>query len=89
MVKVSVAKATEGAAPNKPAKLLGLRTSPVKANRDTTVPPTRKRMKISLIEKSHDKPLTKFFRNTIVTNAGMPARCVALGHKPQEVKKKT
>jgi hypothetical protein len=42
----SVAGATEGAAPNSPAKLFGLSTSPVSANTDTTAPPTRNRMSI-------------------------------------------
>jgi hypothetical protein len=42
-VNAKVTRATEGAAPNSPAKLLGLSTSPVRANRLTTNPPIRKR----------------------------------------------
>jgi hypothetical protein len=38
--KASVAKATEGAAPNKPAKLFGFSTSPSAENTETTSPPT-------------------------------------------------
>jgi hypothetical protein len=40
IVRLNVAKATEGAAPNKPAKLLGFSTSPRMAKNDTTDPPT-------------------------------------------------
>src|SRR3569832_1332953 len=38
-----VASATDGAAPPRPAKLLGLTTSPSKAKTDTKKPPTAKR----------------------------------------------
>src|SRR5580704_1091261 len=46
-VRARVANATEGAAPNKPAKLFGLRMSPSAENADTTVPPIRKRNSIT------------------------------------------
>jgi len=39
----NVARATDGAAPNNPAKLLGFRASPRTAKNDTTAPPTMKR----------------------------------------------
>jgi hypothetical protein len=39
----SVASATDGAAPNRPAKLFGRRMSPTVTNADTTMPPTKKR----------------------------------------------
>jgi hypothetical protein len=44
-VNPRVAKATDGAAPNRPAKLFGFSTSPRQANRETIVPPTRNRNK--------------------------------------------
>jgi hypothetical protein len=43
IVSPRVASATEGAAANKPAKLLGLRMSPRAANNDTMRPPMAKR----------------------------------------------
>jgi hypothetical protein len=43
----SVASATDGAAPNRPAKLLGRRTSLSTAKADTMTPPTRKRTRYS------------------------------------------
>src|SRR5579863_3783016 len=49
MVRVRVASATEGAAPNNPAKLLGLRTSPSTAKADTKRPPTTNLMKVSVM----------------------------------------
>lgn len=48
MVRPSVASATEGAAPNKPAKLLGFNASPRAANNDTMKPPKTNR-KISCV----------------------------------------
>jgi len=47
MVKPKVAKATEGAAPKIPAKLLGLKTSPITAKAVTNKPPMMKRMAMS------------------------------------------
>src|SRR5579884_3381508 len=43
IVSVSVARATEGAAPKMPAKLLGLNRSPMAEKSETTTPPMRKR----------------------------------------------
>src|SRR6266566_1254489 len=40
--------ATEGAAPNSPAKLFGRRISPSTAKAETTIPPARKRMRYSI-----------------------------------------
>ena len=48
IVKPSVAKATDGAAPNSPAKLLGLRVFPKVANAETKRPPTKNRNKSDL-----------------------------------------
>ena len=45
----NVARATEGAAPNRPAKLFGLKSSPSSANVETDIPPIKKRMRISFI----------------------------------------
>src|SRR5437868_15049400 len=45
----NVASATEGAAPNKPAKLFGLKTSPSSAKVETDIPPMMKRIRISFI----------------------------------------
>src|SRR5438309_989378 len=45
----NVASATEGAAPNNPAKLFGLKRSPSSANVETDIPPIKKRMRISFI----------------------------------------
>ena len=47
-----VASATDGAAPNNPAKLVGLKRPPTVANAETTSPPIRKRA-ISSIKGSH------------------------------------
>src|ERR1700730_408056 len=47
IAKPSVARAIEGAAPNNPAKLLGLNRSPIRANVETRVPPIRKRKRSS------------------------------------------
>jgi hypothetical protein len=44
-----VASATDGAAPNRPAKLFGLKRSPKRANVETDTPPIRKRINISFI----------------------------------------
>src|SRR5882724_5270783 len=49
MVRISVTSATEGAAPNSPAKLLGLRTSPRTAKAETNRPPIMKRMEVSIM----------------------------------------
>src|SRR5277367_1940003 len=49
MVRRRVASATEGAAPNSPAKLLGLRTSPNTAKADTKRPPTINLMIVSVM----------------------------------------
>lgn len=46
----SVASATDGAAPNNPAKLFGFNMSPNTANKETIVPPTRNR-KMSCVMK--------------------------------------
>src|SRR6266513_2882632 len=46
-VKQSVASATDGAAPNSPAKLFGLNRSEIRENTETTKPPIRKRRMIS------------------------------------------
>src|SRR5580700_6767662 len=43
IVSPRVASAMEGAAPNNPAKLFGLSTSPKAANAETTIPPITKR----------------------------------------------
>src|SRR5438105_1976170 len=51
-VRQRVARATEGAAPNSPAKLLGLNKSPNSANAETTAPPIRNRRKISFMANS-------------------------------------
>ena len=45
IVKASVARAIDGAAPNNPAKLFGLRIFPKVANAETKSPPTRNRNK--------------------------------------------
>jgi inorganic pyrophosphatase len=45
IVSMSVASATEGAAPNKPAKLFGRKTSPTIAKSDTMSPPNKNRSK--------------------------------------------
>ena len=45
--RAKVARATEGAAPNNPAKLLGLKRSPSKAKVETDTPPIKKRSSIS------------------------------------------
>jgi hypothetical protein len=44
-----VARATEGAAESRPAKLLGFNTSPNRENAETTVPPTSTRIRISFV----------------------------------------
>src|SRR5215470_15812486 len=44
-----VARAIDGAAPNRPAKLLGRKASPNAANADTAMPPARKRKPYSSI----------------------------------------
>src|SRR5215470_7633673 len=49
MVRPSVATATEGAAPNSPAKLFGLNTSPRTEKKETAIPPIRKRTRSSFI----------------------------------------
>ena len=46
------ASATEGAAPNKPAKLLGFNSSPRTANKETIVPPTRNRIRSCVMKVS-------------------------------------
>jgi hypothetical protein len=48
MVSARVARATDGAAPNNPAKLVGLKRPPRVANADTTIPPIRNLMRISV-----------------------------------------
>src|SRR4051812_9669960 len=45
----SVARATDGAAPNRPAKLFGRKMSPSRANAETTRPPRKKRTRNSLM----------------------------------------
>src|ERR1700709_729773 len=45
----SVASATDGAAPNKPAKLFGRGMSPRSAKAETTRPPRKKRIRYSLM----------------------------------------
>src|SRR5579862_7696667 len=57
MAMPSVASAIEGAAPNRPAKLLGRSTSPKTANAETATPPIIKRMTYSIIRFS---PLCRF-----------------------------
>ncbi len=47
MAKDRVARATDGAAPNKPAKLVGLKMVPIVAKADTTNPPMRNRTNTS------------------------------------------
>ena len=44
-----MASATDGAAPNRPAKLFGLNRSPKRAKVETDTPPIRKRINISFI----------------------------------------
>src|SRR5438105_1340087 len=46
-VSPRVASATEGAAPKRPAKLLGFSRSPKTAKAETTIPPVRNRSRIS------------------------------------------
>src|SRR6266496_3318754 len=50
-VSAKVAKATEGAAAKRPAKLLGLNRSPRKAKPDTNTPPIKKRNSNSFTNK--------------------------------------
>ena len=45
----NVASATEGAAPNNPAKLFGLKRSPSSAKVETDIHPMKKRIRISFI----------------------------------------
>src|SRR5437868_7640674 len=54
----NVASATEGAAPNKPAKLFGLKTSPSSAKVETDIPPMMKRIRISFIMRRQNYPRT-------------------------------
>jgi hypothetical protein len=49
-VKASVARPTEGAAPNSPAKLFGFNTSPSAAKNETARPPIKKRKKSSVMK---------------------------------------
>jgi hypothetical protein len=49
IVRPNVARATDGAAPNNPAKLFGLSRSPITAKTETTAPPTRNLIKIWVI----------------------------------------
>src|SRR3984893_10962898 len=49
-VSAKVASATEGAAPKRPAKRLGLKMSPRSAKAETSVPPSTMRRRISFIE---------------------------------------
>lgn len=51
-----VASATEGAAPNKPAKLFGLKRSPSSAKVETDIPPIIKRIRISFIMARQNYP---------------------------------
>jgi len=48
--RAKVAKATDGAAPNNPAKLVGLNTPPIIAKVETTAPPIRNRIIVSKLE---------------------------------------
>ena len=48
-VSAKVARATDGAAPNSPAKLFGFKRSPMIANAATIALPTRNRTRIWLI----------------------------------------
>src|ERR1700733_4021668 len=57
IVIARVARATDGAAPNNPAKLVGLKRPPAVANADTTKPPIRKRASASI-----KAPPSHFFR---------------------------
>src|SRR5712672_785613 len=52
IVKGIVARATDGAAPSRPAKLFGFRTSPRIAKIETTTPPTTNRTRNSVIVNS-------------------------------------
>jgi hypothetical protein len=54
-----VASATEGAAPNNPAKLFGLKRSPSSANVETDIPPIKKRMRISFIVPGQETTVTR------------------------------
>ncbi|MGE5055774.1 MAG: hypothetical protein ACM3WP_16570 [Acidobacteriota bacterium] len=54
----NVASATEGAAPNKPAKLFGLKRSPSSAKVETDTPPMMKRIRISFIMPRQNYPRT-------------------------------
>ena len=45
----AVARAIDGAAPNRPAKLFGRKVSPSAANADTAIPPARNRKPYSSI----------------------------------------
>jgi hypothetical protein len=48
-VRARVASATEGAAPNSPAKLLGFKRSPNREKAETTIPPIATLQMISFI----------------------------------------
>jgi hypothetical protein len=52
MVSASVARATDGAAPKRAAKLLGLKTVPRIEKVETKKPPTKKRIRITLTGRS-------------------------------------
>jgi len=54
----NVASATEGAAPNKPAKLFGLKRSPSSAKVETDIPPMMKRIRISFMMPRQKYPRT-------------------------------
>lgn len=51
-----VASATDGAAPNSPAKLFGLNRSPSSANVETDSPPMMKRIRISFMAPEKGPP---------------------------------
>jgi hypothetical protein len=61
IVSASVARATDGAAPNNPAKLVGLKSPPTVAKSDTINPPIRNRASASV---------NVFPNSTTITSSG-------------------
>ena len=59
-MRPSEAKATEGAAPNNPAKVFGLSKSEISEKRETTKPPIKNLMTISFMGSSETEELVTF-----------------------------
>ena len=70
IVRPSVARATDGAAANRPAKVLGFMTSPMIANSETISPPMMKR-KIRSMTGNHGSNCT--IRRTLIVYFGCAA----------------